>query len=232
MGPDVKCGLGKDDILLSMESLVKFLAAVASSIALIVTGLFTKSPPSIIPHLNTEPILNQTVQGLQQNDLPVVTQPPQVQQKQNKTVLANPTAPVDPDPIIDCNSKTGLLKVRKSICLAYTDCPDDRGGYIFESLDACTKRQQDYANKINDLTKQFVNALKEQDKLQSQLNLQRLQNESQAALDKFKSDSQSIVQNTIDSLAPLPSPPNYENFIQEPSPSPTPSCGLGCGRLY
>lgn len=63
--------------------------------------------------------------------------------KQAVYIKPSPTSvsvPLDPDPIITCQSKTGNLQVRKSVCASNTDCPDGYGGYIFESQQSCKNR--------------------------------------------------------------------------------------------
>ncbi|MBI3380260.1 hypothetical protein HY029_05895 [Candidatus Gottesmanbacteria bacterium] len=75
----------------------------------------------------------------------------------------------DPDPLITCNSKTGNIIVKKSVCSSYTDCPDGNGGFIFESQGDCKKLWDGYAAQLNQKTQDFVNALDTQSQLQSQL---------------------------------------------------------------
>jgi len=150
-----------------------------------------------------------------------ITLPTQSPEQIQATEPLQPTKPVaiktnDPDPIIKCNSKTGTIEVRRSICSSYVDCPDGKGGYIFESQESCTKLWNGYKDQLTKAATNYANAMNESTKLQYQLQLQQYQQ----ATNQIVAGS-----NVSPSLPPEPvySPTSFNGFIKDVSPPPTPS---------
>lgn len=84
--------------------------------------------------------------------------------------LNNPQPTTNPDPIVTCNSKTGALQVRSSVCRSNTDCPDGYGGYVFESQDACKARWNKISADLKNVIGQYTKAQLEQMNLMNQAN--------------------------------------------------------------
>lgn len=127
----------------------------------------------------------------------------------------------DADPIITCNSKTGQISVKRSICASYTDCPDGRGGYIFESQDSCKQRWNRIGQDLTIYTKEYWDAKLEQDRLKTQLGIQEMQNKANQAIQDMNNTANSVSQPTF-KVEPLP-------IIK--SIPPPPFYGIKCSEL-
>jgi hypothetical protein len=116
------------------------------------------------------------------------------------------------DPIMDCNSKTGLIKVKRSICLSYTDCPDGNGGYVFESQDSCKQRWAKLGNQITNSTQNFINNLN----LNSTAVYQQI-------LQNYQQATNSILNNSNNALdlpkTTVPYTINFNGFIRTINPT-------------
>lgn len=180
------------------------------------------------------PIQEKTISVTPEN--PSVKQEPTYQGNGNKETKAIPTkapAPTnDPDPLITCNSKTGKITVRLSVCKSYTDCPNGNGGYVFESQDACKSRWQKLGNQLKNVTDEYVKALKEQSALNSMKLQQDQQNFNNELNEKLKQQSQETNQfiNDLENKTRAETQrildqqqEDFKNFIKTPTPTPTPA---------
>jgi hypothetical protein len=127
-------------------------------------------------------------------------------------------ATTDPDPIMGCNSKTGLIRVRKSVCLSYTDCPDGKGGYIFESQVDCKKLWDFYSLQMKNAAEQLGKAYNNQAQLQYQQINQNYQN-----FVNNQPTGQDIVNSALNNLPPNPTPINFSGFIKTETKTPDPN---------
>lgn len=82
--------------------------------------------------------------------------------------IENPTPTNDPDPVVTCNSKTGKIQVKSSVCRSYTDCPDGYGRYVFESQEACKARWSTISAGLKNAADQYGKATLEQMNLMNQ----------------------------------------------------------------
>lgn len=149
-----------------------------------------KSSPSPIP----KPIVKNTYKP--------VSSPSPVPQMAN-----------DPDPYVICQSKTGNLQVRKSVCDTSTDCADGHGGYIFTSQEECKKLWDSYSKELTDVTQQMINAWEERDRLyQLQRDLdgqildQQIEDYKNYQIPDYTTDLQPFVPPVITYPSPSPSP--------------------------
>jgi hypothetical protein len=94
-----------------------------------------------------------------------------------KKVVLLPTPTTDPDPIITCNSKTGALQVKSSVCKSYTDCPNGSGGFIFESQESCKARWDKISSDLKNSINEYGKATLENMHLQNQLNQNQINNQ-------------------------------------------------------
>lgn len=144
----------------------------------------------------------------------------------NPNPTPNNATVADSDPIVICKSKTGNIKVPKSTCSSYTDCPDGYGGYVFESQETCKGRWKNYAEQLNQASRDFTIAFQENLKLESELLQWKLLNqelEQQRRLQEMENLVKSIPEPNF-SVPPLPT-------IAPSTPKPTPNytCpGGGC----
>lgn len=159
----------------------------------------------------------------QQSDRTTITPTP-VKEDPVKGVQTTPTPTTDPDPIITCKSKTGDLRVRRSICSSYTDCPDGDGGYVFESQEDCKERMKNLGEELADLVRQWGDAYLENLKLQQELMVLEAENKVNESLSEAEEEAQESLNSvsepntsnesnlTIPTNTPTPAP-NYEGTI-------------------
>lgn len=118
------------------------------------------------------------------------------------------------DPLIICKSKTGDLRIRKSVCSSSTDCPDGKGGFIFISQDLCKERWSKVGQDLTKYLKEYWDAKLEQDRLKTQLGTQELQNKTNQAIQDMNNTADSVSQPTFETeplptIKELPSMPYY-----------------------
>ena len=165
-------------------------------------------------------------------------QPTTSQEVKGSTVQPTivPAPARDSDPFVICNSKTGKITVRLSVCKSYTDCPDGNGGYIFESQAACKSRWENIGKKFKNTTDDYIKAIKERGELESlqrQLQTQQYDNELKNKLEQQSQETDQFIKDLENKSSAeyqriLQEQRDYfKNFIITPSPSPTPQSGGG-----
>lgn len=188
----------------------------------VLTAIYISVASNIPIHLDLNPkntdseIINQVVETTMPTPTPLPTPVvnKNIQKPSNTVQNAVYTTPTpsskpttDPDPVITCNSKTGKISVKRSICNSYTDCPDGRGGYIFESQDSCKQRWNRIGQDLTKYTKEYWDAKLEQDRLKTQLGIQEMQNKTNQAIQDMNNTANSVSQ-PVFKAEPLPTVKN------------------------
>ena len=222
---------------------------IKSAVVVVTTAISVLNPfnATIQKPLNN---LSVTPSPIQEKTISVTPENPSVKQesayqsdgnKETKTIPTKAPAPTnDPDPLITCNSKTGKITVRLSVCKSHTDCPNGNGGYVFESQEACKNRWKQLANQLKNTTDEYVKALKEQNDLNAQklkLDQDQYNKELQQKLQQQTDDTNKFISDLeakarAENQRILEEQQEYfKNFIKTPTPTPTPyfQCpGGGC----
>lgn len=188
--------------------------------------------------ITPSPVLEESVDLIPEN--PTTSQGSSYQNSENKIIKTIPTSfptpTIDPDPLVTCTSKTGNIKVKRSICSSYTDCPDGYGRYVFESQESCKNRWNKISGDLKNVNDQFIQAIKERSDLnsqklkldQDQYNLELQQKLQQQADETSKFTSDLEAKTRAENQRILEEQQEYfKNFIKTPSPTPTPPQGGG-----
>lgn len=144
------------------------------------------------------------------------------------TTSSRPT--IDPDPLITCNSKTGKLQVRRSVCSSNTDCPDGYGGYVFESQQACKDRWQKISANLKQTTNEYVKSIQESSAIQAEQYRIQQDLESRERQQLFEQQSQQLKQDLEEMERKAREEQErilreqqeyFKDFIKSPTPTPT-----------
>lgn len=229
--------------------MIDLLGLIKNAFVVVVTTISILNPFSSpdqkslnVPSITPSPVQEESISITPEN--PAINQGSTYQSNENKVIKTIPTnfpiPTTDPDPLVICTSKTGNIRVKRSICSSYTDCPDGYGGYVFESQGSCKNRWGKISNDLKNVNDQLIQAIKEKSDLnsqklkldQDQYNRELQQKLQQQADDTNKFISELEAKTRAENQRLLEEQQEYfKNFIKTPTPTPTPSfsCpGGGC----